>query len=116
MAHDLWPWLIGVVVIVLGGAALSLALRRTGRQPAADLHERAIECWLAGDLGSDELKKLDLSVTPSKSGNLAVLVVLEGKMGGISKRFEEKRLLTVQPGRRERMLKSTRRTFDDEDW
>lgn len=50
MAQELWPWLIGAVVLALGAVALRLALRRSGSRPAADLYEHAIERWLEGDL------------------------------------------------------------------
>jgi len=62
------------------------------------------------------VERLDVSVIPPASGDVPVQVVLDGEIGGMRKRFEEMRVLTVQPGRRERMRLSTRRTFEDEDW
>ena len=47
---DLWPWLLGALVLFLASAALWLALRRPRAQVSSDLRSLAIERWLAGDL------------------------------------------------------------------
>jgi hypothetical protein len=69
----------------------------------------------AGDIGPGDVGKLIVSVIPPGSGDIPVQVILVGEIGGVRKRFEEARILSVRPGRRERMRLSTRRTFDDED-
>ncbi len=50
MWPDLWPWLVGFVVLALAAMALWLALRRPLTLRADDLQDRAFELWLAGDL------------------------------------------------------------------
>jgi lipopolysaccharide biosynthesis regulator YciM len=50
VASELWPWLIGALVVGLGGVALRQALVRPRTRLAVDVYEQAIERWLAGDL------------------------------------------------------------------
>lgn len=50
MWQDLWPWLLGIAVLLLAGAAAWLALRRPRPVAPDDLYGRALEHWLAGDL------------------------------------------------------------------
>jgi hypothetical protein len=68
-----------------------------------------------GDIGPHEVKSLVVSVIPPKSGDIPVQVVLDGEIGGKRQEFKEQRVLTVQPGRRERIRVSTRRTFEEDD-
>ncbi len=68
-----------------------------------------------GDIGPRDVENLFVSVIPPRSGDIPVQVILDGEVGGVQKHFGETRVLAVQPGRRERMRLSTRRTFDDED-
>lgn len=51
MWQDLWPWLLGAVVVSLGGVALWMALRRPPQRPAsAEAHADALMHWLEGRL------------------------------------------------------------------
>lgn len=101
-------------------STLSIAILNKNNRPLQNLvmhiPELGIANLRAGDAGPDEVKKLDVPVTPPKSGDLSVQVILEGEIGGVHHRFEEMRILGVQPGRKERMRLSTRRTFDGEEW
>ncbi|MDX9710531.1 MAG: hypothetical protein RBT64_13350, partial [Trichloromonas sp.] len=98
---------------------LSIAVLNKNDQPLRHVVIHVPELGLARvqtrDIGPGSIERLDVAVTPSKSGDVAVRVICEGDIGGVRKRFEEMRVLTVQPGRLERMRLSTRRTFD-EDW
>jgi hypothetical protein len=99
---------------------LSIAILNKNDRPLQDLVIEIPELGLRGlrarDIGPGDVERLDVSVIPPASGDVPVQVVLDGEIGGMRKRFEEMRVLTVQPGRRERMRLSTRRTFEDEDW
>lgn len=82
-----------------------------------DVPELGVRNLRVGDVGPNDVKSSVVSVIPPKSGDIPVQVILHGESGGLRKRFQETRILTVQPGRRERMRLSTRRTFDeDEEW
>lgn len=70
-----------------------------------------------GDVGPGEVKKRDVSIIPAKSGDLEIELILSAQYSGMPRRFEQTRILAVQPGRRERMRLSTRRSLGgDEDW
>src|SRR5690606_8666174 len=88
-------------------STLSIAILNKNNRPLQNLvmhiPELGIANLRAGDAGPDEVKKLDVPVTPPKSGDLSVQVILEGEIGGVHHRFEEMRILGVQPGRKERM-------------
>lgn len=81
-----------------------------------DIPEVGLKQLATGDIGPRSVGKLVVSVVPPESGNIPVEVILSGEVGGVQKRFQETRVLTVQPGRRERMRLSTRRTFDEDEW
>ena len=81
-----------------------------------DIPEAGLKRLQMGDIGPRYVGNLAVSVIPPKSGDIPVQVILCGEVGGVRKRFEETRVLAVQPGRRERMRLSTRRTFDDDEW
>jgi len=103
--YDVWPWLLGALVLFLGGMALFLALRRPRPLPEADLHERGLERWLAGDLaGARDLMHEAVRLEPHRSDpylHLGVLLRLTGEPGRAAALH---RSLTVrpdlQPGRR----------------
>ena len=98
---------------------LSIAILNKNDRPLQDLvidiPELSLRGLQARNIGPGEVGKLVVSVIPSKSGDIPVKVMLAGEIGGVQKHFEETRVLAVEPGRRERMRVSTRRTFDDED-
>lgn len=98
--------------------ALTIAILNKSDQPVRDvvvhIPELALMGSRAGDIGPDAMKKLEVTVIPPKAGDIAVQVVLEAEIGGLPKRFVEKRVLAVQAGRRERLRLSTRRSLDDE--
>ena len=98
---------------------LSIAVLNKNDLPLQDLiidiPEVGIKGLRAGDIGPRDVGNLAVPIIPSKSGDIPVQVILQGEVGGVRKRFEETRILAVQPGRQERMRLSTRRTFDDED-
>ncbi len=48
--HAIWPWLLGAIVVAVAVAALRMSLRRPDGEAADDLHGRALEAWLRGDL------------------------------------------------------------------
>lgn len=51
MWQDLWPWLLGALVLVLGALALRIALRRSPERPAShEAHADALMHWLDGRL------------------------------------------------------------------
>ena len=85
MAGGLWPWLLGFLVIALGAFALWLALRRPRAQTAVDLHEQAVERWLAGDLnGARDLLSEVVRREPARSQpylQLGILLRLTGQPG-----------------------------------
>jgi len=99
-------------------STLSIAILNKNDRPlqylTIEIPELGLRELRAGDIGPGDVGRLDAPVIPSASGDVPVQVVLEGEIGGVRKRFAETRVLTVQPGRRERMRLSTRRTFDDE--
>jgi len=80
-----------------------------------DIPELSLRGLQVGDIGPHDVGNLVVSIIPPRSGDIPVEVVLDGEIGSVRKRFKEARVLSVQPGRRERMRLSTRRTFDDED-
>jgi hypothetical protein len=81
-----------------------------------DIPEVGLKRLETGDIGPRSVGKLAVSIIPPESGDIPVQVILSGEVGGVQKRFRETRVLTVQPGRRERMRLSTRRTFDEDEW
>ena len=98
---------------------LSIAILNKNDLPLQDLMvdipELSLRGLQVGGIGPHDVSSLLVSIIPSRSGDIPVQVVLDGEIGGVRKRFKEARILSVQPGRRERMRLSTRRTFDDED-
>lgn len=86
MWHDLWPWLLGALVVGLGLVALWLVLRRPPR-PAADPqdHTDAMRLWREGRLleARDALRELVTGDTaPSEAYlNLGTLYRLTGDPG-----------------------------------
>jgi len=100
-------------------STLSIAILNKNDLPLQDLvidiPEMDLRALQVGDIGPRDVGNLAVSIIPPKSGDIPVQVILAGEIGGVRKRFEETRILTVQPGRRERMRLSTRRAFDDED-
>lgn len=100
-------------------SALSIAIFNKNNQPlqnlVVDIPEMSLEGVRIGDIGPSDVGSLVVSIIPPRSGDIPVQVILNGEIGGKRIRFEETRVLTAQPGRRERMRLSTRRTFDDED-
>jgi len=100
-------------------SALSIAILNQNEQPlqgvVIDIPELGLRGCQAGNVEPGNVGKLIVPVVPPRSGDIPVQVVLDGGIGGVRKRFEETRILAVQPGRRERMRLSTRRTFGEED-
>jgi len=100
-------------------SALSIAILNQNEQPlqgiVIDIPELGLGGYRAADIEPGGVGKLTVPVVPPKSGDISVQVVLDGQIGGVKKRFEETRILAVQPGRRERMRLSTRRTLGEED-
>jgi hypothetical protein len=100
-------------------SALSIAVLNQNEQPlqdiVIDIPELGLRGCQAGNVEPGNVGKLIVPVVPPRSGDIPVQVVLDGEIGGVRKRFEETRILAVQPGRRERMRLSTRRTFGEED-
>jgi len=98
--------------------ALSIAMLNKNDLPLQDLvvdiPDLSLRGLQVGDIGPHDVGNLVVSVIPPRSGDIPVQVILVGEIGGVRKRFEEARILSVRPGRRERMRLSTRRTFDDE--
>jgi hypothetical protein len=98
---------------------LSIAVLNNNNQPLREVVIEIPDLDLSGlharDIGPGSVERLDVVITPAKSGEITVRVVLEGEIGGTRRRFLETRTLTVSPGRRERMRQSTRRTLSDED-
>ena len=101
-------------------STLSIAILNKNDMPlqnlTIDIPEVGLKRLQVGDIGPRGVGNLAVSVIPPKSGDIPVQVILCGEVGGVRKRFEETRVLAVQPGRRERMRLSTRRTFDDDEW
>jgi lipopolysaccharide biosynthesis regulator YciM len=48
--QDLWPWLLGALLVAMAAGALWLALRRPRADHVHDLRLRAFDAWIAGDL------------------------------------------------------------------
>lgn len=99
--------------------AFSIAILNKNDLPLQDLvvdiPELSLRGLQIGDIGPRDVGNLVMSIIPPRSGDIPVQVILDGEIGGVRKRFEETRILSVQPGRRERMRLSTRRTLDDVD-
>jgi len=101
MWQDLWPWLLGAVVVFLGGLALWLALRRpaTSGQAGRDESLDAIQLWLDGRL--EEARDLLREVVRSKPADvepylhLGTLCRLTGDPGRAAALH---RSLAVRPG------------------
>ena len=100
-------------------STLSIAILNRNDRPLKDLTmdipELGLKRLRAGDIGPGDVGKLAVTAIPRESGDVAVHIKLDAEVGGIQKRFQETRVVTVLPGRRERIRLSTRRTFDDED-
>lgn len=100
-------------------SALSIAIFNKNNQPlqnlVLDIPEMGLEGARIGDIGPSDVGNLVVSIIPPRSGDIPVQVILNGEIGGVRTHFEEARVLAIQPGRRERMRLSTRRTFGDED-
>jgi len=98
---------------------LSIAILNKNDRPlqdsVIDIPELGLGGLQARDIGPGDVEKLVVSVIPPRSGDIPVQVILVGEIGGVRKQFEETRVLAIQPGRRERMRLSTRRTLEDED-
>jgi hypothetical protein len=95
---------------------LSIAILNQGDRPLQnliiDIPELGLRGLQAKDTRPGEVGKLVVPVIPPQSGDIPVQVILDAEVGGVYKHFEESRVLSVKPGRRERMRLSTRRTFD----
>ncbi|MBM3303174.1 MAG: hypothetical protein FJY85_24915, partial [Deltaproteobacteria bacterium] len=98
---------------------LSIAILNQGDRPlqnlVIDIPELGLRGLQARDTGPGEVGKLVVPVIPPRSGDIPVQVILDAEVGGVHKHFEEARVLSVMPGRRERMRLSTRRTFDEDE-
>lgn len=97
---------------------ISIAIYNKNDRPIQDL-VIAIPELNIGDLRAEyispgEITRLAVTVVSPKSGDVSIHLALQGEIGGMKKHFEETCILTVQPGRVERMRLSTRRNFDDE--
>ncbi|MEZ4389437.1 MAG: hypothetical protein R3D98_17990, partial [Candidatus Krumholzibacteriia bacterium] len=100
MWHDLWPWLLGALVVFVGSLALWIALRRPARPaPSAEAHAEAIEHWLGGrletarDLLRDHVQRQPEAVEPYL--HLGTLYRLTGDPGRAAALH---RSLAVRPG------------------
>jgi hypothetical protein len=80
-----------------------------------NIPELGIRDYSLGNIESGSLKYSNLLATPPESGHLSLQIYIDAEVSGIRKKFEDTRVLFVQPGRRERMRKSTQRIIDDED-
>ncbi len=85
MWQDLWPWLLGIAVLLLGGVAAWLALRRPRAGAPEDLYAHALEQWLAGDLpAARDLMREVVAREPGRAEpylHLGVLLRLTGDPG-----------------------------------
>jgi len=81
-----------------------------------DIPKVGLKGLQVGNIGPRDVGNLTTPIIPPKSGDIPVQVILNGEVGGVRQHFEQARILAVQPGRRERMRLSTRRTFDDDEW
>jgi len=96
--HDVWPWLLGTFVVGVGAVALYLALRRPRVLPDTDLHERALERWLAGDLaGARDLMHEAVRQEPHRSAPYLHLGILLRLTGEASRAAALHRSLSVRP-------------------
>lgn len=102
------------------GTLLIAVLNRGGRSLedlSLSIPELGVGRLHVGSIGPGEMRRLDMMVVAPRSGDLQVRVLMEGESGSTKVRFEDERVLAIEPGRRERMRRSTRRTFaDDEEW
>ncbi len=98
---------------------LSIAVLNRNDRPlqnvVVDIPELGLRGLSAGDIGPGVVEKLGALAIPAKSGDIPVQLVLHTEVGGVHRQFEQTCVITVQPGRRERMRLSTRRTFDDDE-
>jgi hypothetical protein len=98
---------------------LSVAILNKNDRPlqelALDIPELGLSRLRTRDIEPGNVGKLVVPIIPPKSGEVSVQVTLDAEIGGIQKRFQETRVVTVLPGRRERMRLSTRRTLHDEE-
>jgi hypothetical protein len=112
-------------VVILGGqlasaqeGALLITVLNKSNQPLQNLVVEIPELGIRGlsmrDISPGDVVRMDVPVVPARSGDLSVQIILEGEIGGMRKRFQEKRTLSVLPGRLERVRQSTRRTFEDD--
>lgn len=101
MWQELWPWLLGALVVFLGGVALWLALRRPGQKGDAhrDGYLEAIQLWLDGQL--PEARQLMRDVVATKPADVEPylhLGTLCRLTGDASRAVALHRSLAVRPG------------------
>lgn len=98
MASDLWPWLIGALVVGLGAVALRQALVRPRKRFATDLYEQAIERWLDGDLpGARDLLREVVRGNPDRIQPYLQLGILLRLTGDPGRAAAMHRSLAVRP-------------------
>ncbi len=97
---------------------ISIALYNKNDRPIQDLliaiPELNIGDFRAEYISPGEISRLTATVISPKSGDVQIHLTMQCDISGIKKHFEETRILTILPGRRERMRLSTRRNFDDD--
>jgi hypothetical protein len=70
---------------------------------------------LLGTVGPNETRSVEITIVPPMSGDVSVQVTIRAEVAGTLRQFSDARVLSVKPGQRERMRRSTRRTLDDEE-
>jgi lipopolysaccharide biosynthesis regulator YciM len=96
--QDLWPWLLGALVLVLGAVAVWLAMRRPAPRAPEDLYGRALETWLAGDLQTArDLMRDVVSREPSRIEPYLHLGILLRQTGDPGRAAALHRSLAVRP-------------------
>jgi lipopolysaccharide biosynthesis regulator YciM len=82
---ELWPWLLGALLVLAAAAALWLTLRRPGPKRTSDLRLKAFDLWLAGDLrGARDALRAYVAHHPHDTESyfqLATLMRLTGEPG-----------------------------------
>lgn len=99
---------------------LSIAIMNKNETPLRDvvvvIPELGIDGLRFGEIRRNDVRSVSTPVVPPRSGDILVQVTVEGEIGRARPRFSEQRVITVQPGRRERIRLSTRRTFEEDNW